>query len=112
MSESGFGVEGPGGDPSPIRDQGHRRPRGRDIAVVLTAVAAHPSLWWTGVAALARLSRRGWWRRPPFLPVPGEAYWNFRLVTAFGGSGVDAVLEGADVVAYLQWCRRTPPHRG
>ena len=88
------------------------RRRGRDVAVVLSTVASHPSLWWAGLAALARLSRRGWWRRPPFLPVPGDAYWDFRLVTAFGGTGREAVLGRDDVLAYLRWCRRTRPRRG
>ena len=88
------------------------RRRAKDIAVVLSAVAPHPSLWWAAVAALGRLARRGWWRRRPFLPVPGDAYWEFRLVTAFGGSGREALLERHDVVAYLQWCRRTHPRRG
>jgi hypothetical protein len=94
--------------------EGGRRPRGlgRDIAVVLSAVVVHPSVWWAGATALARLARRGWWRRPPFLPVPGEAYWAFRLVTAFGGTGEEAVLRGDDVVAFLQWCRRAHPRRG
>ena len=85
---------------------------GRDAAVVAAAVITHPSLWWAGPAALARLSRRGWWRRPPFLPVPGDAYWRFRLITAFGGTGSEARLRGDDVVHYLQWCRRTHPRRG
>ena len=31
-----------------------------------------------------RLRRRGWWWRPPFLPLPDEAYWHFRMVTATG----------------------------
>ena len=98
-------VEGPGRD-------GVRRAFGRDVAVVLPAVIAHPSVWWAAIAAVTRLSRRGWWWRPPFLPVPGEAYWAFRLVTAFGGTAETAVMRGDDVVAYLQWCRRTRPRRG
>jgi len=90
----------------------HLRGLGRDVAIVLPAILAHPSVWWAGISSLLRLARRGWWRRPPFLPVPGEAYWDFRLVTAFGGTGQDAVLKGEDVVAYLQWCRRARPRRG
>jgi hypothetical protein len=85
---------------------------GRDVVTVVSAVAAHPSIWWSALTAVARLSRRRWWRRRPFLPVPGEAYWVFRLVTAFGGTGEDAVVRADDVVAYLRWCRRTQPHRG
>jgi len=80
---------------------------GRHAAVVLQAVVPHPALWWAALGALARLARPGWWRRPPFLPVPGEEYWRFRLVTALGGTGWDEVPSSADVRSYLQWCRRT-----
>jgi hypothetical protein len=85
---------------------------GRDVGLVLSALVAHPSLWWAGMGALARFSRRGWWRRPPFLPVPGESYWKFRLVTAFGGDGSEAALRPEDVVAFLRWCQKTRPRRG
>jgi hypothetical protein len=93
------------------RPHEHRR-IGHDVAVVLPAVLAHPSLWWAGLTAVGRLARTGWWRRPPFIPLPGESYWEFRQVTAFGGSGRASGLDGGDVVAYLQWCRRTRPRRG
>jgi hypothetical protein len=84
-----------------------------DAIVVLGAVVLHPTLWWAALAALVRLARRGWWHRAPFLPVPGEAYWRFRLETAFGGdAGSGEALSRADVVAYLKWCRRTRPGRG
>ena len=85
---------------------------GRDGLVVGRAVAAHPSLWWAAVGALRRLARRGWWRRRPFLPVPGDAYWRFRLVTANGGDGISQSLQPGDVVAYLRWCQRSRPRRG
>ncbi|HEY1652146.1 MAG TPA: hypothetical protein VGG09_09725 [Acidimicrobiales bacterium] len=85
---------------------------GRDGVVVARAVVPHPSLWWAALGALARLARRGWWRRRPFLPVPGDAYWRFRLVTANGGDGVSGSLEPAEVVAYLRWCQRSRPRRG
>jgi hypothetical protein len=89
-----------------------RRRLGPDVRVVLSAVVPRPTLWWAALGALARLSRNGWWRRPPFLPLPGEAYWRFRVVTALGGTGDDAALSADDVVAYLQWCRRARPRRG
>jgi hypothetical protein len=108
---SGVGAESGAGAGAAKSNRQHRG-LGRDVAVVLPAVLAHPSVWWAGVSALVRLARRGWWRRPPFLPVPGEAYWDFRLVTAFGGTGEAAALKGEDVVAYLQWCRRARPRRG
>ena len=99
---------------SGTEDAGATRPGalGRDVAVVLAAVAAHPSIWWAGLVAVGRLARTRWWRRRPFLPLPGEPYWHFRLVTAFGGTGTEQAMTGQDVVAYLRWCRRTHPRRG
>ncbi len=70
------------------------------------AVAAHPSLWVTAVHQAAVLARPGWWRRPPFLPLPAPDYLRFRLETAYGGLG-DRPIEPADLVAYLRWCRAT-----
>ncbi len=84
----------------------------RDAAVVARAVLAHPGLWWAALGAVRRLARRGWWRRAPFVPLPGEAYWRFRLVTAYGGDGDGAELTRADVVSYLRWCQRSRPGRG
>jgi hypothetical protein len=49
------------------------------------------------------LARPGWWRRPPFLPLPDRDYVRFRLQTAYGPSGTPT---GDDLVAYLNWCRQ------
>lgn len=74
---------------------------------VVGAVAARPWLWPTTVVQVFRLARRGWWRRPPFLPLPGEAYMEFRLTTQYGGTEVRAGRRASavDVVDYLTWCR-------
>jgi len=77
------------------------------VAVAVAAVVPHPSLWWTGVRQMRTLARRGWWRRPPFLPVPSSDYLRFRLETAYGGAG-DRAPSPQDVVTYLRWCRRFP----
>jgi hypothetical protein len=84
----------------------------RTARVVLGAVLPHPSLWAAAVGAVLRLARRGWWRRPPFLPLPGQEYWRFRLVTAYGGAGQGDALTPDDVLAYLRWCQRARPGRG
>lgn len=84
----------------------------RDAGVVVKAVLPRPVLWPAALGAVRRLARRGWWYRPPFLPVPGDDYWHFRLVTAYGGHGDPAALTAADVVAYLRWCQRSQPRRG
>ncbi|HEV7862955.1 MAG TPA: hypothetical protein VGR20_09650 [Acidimicrobiia bacterium] len=48
------------------------------------------------------MARPGWWRRPPFLPLPDPDYVRFRLQTAYGPHGTPAA---DDLVAYLNWCR-------
>jgi hypothetical protein len=72
----------------------------------LVVVARHPSLWWIAGRQLARLAPPGWWRRPPFLPLPDRAYLRFRPVTQYGDP--DHVPEPEDLVAYLRWCRTEP----
>jgi hypothetical protein len=98
---------------------------GRDAAVVARAVLPRPGLWITALAAVRRMARRGWWHRAPFVPVPGEAYWRFRLETAYGsgrdvdgvdqrddGGPADEALTTDDVVAFLRWSQRSRPGRG
>jgi hypothetical protein len=70
----------------------------------IAAVARRPSLWPTAVRQVTRLAEPGWWRRPPFLPLPAPAYLRFRLQTAYGGAG-DQALDPGDLVTYLRWCR-------
>ena len=86
--------------------------------MVAKAVLPRPWLWWTAAGALRRMARRGWWRRAPYLPVPGEAYWRFRVTTAYGSGdpagpeGENTGLNAADVVSYLRWCQRSRPGSG
>jgi hypothetical protein len=68
------------------------------------AVIPHPSLWWTGLRQALVLAPSGWWRRPPFLPLPAPDYLRFRMETAYGGAG-DQEPVPADLVTYLRWCR-------
>ena len=68
----------------------------------VAAVLRRPGLWPTALAQLFRLARPGWWRRPPFLPLPDRDYVRFRLQTAYGPHGRPAA---GDLVAYLNWCR-------
>jgi hypothetical protein len=85
---------------------------GHDAVVVFSAVWRRPALWGPTVGAVFRLARRGWWRRAPFLPVPGGSYWRFRLETAYGGQGAADELTREDVVAFLRWCQRSRPRSG
>jgi hypothetical protein len=72
-----------------------------------TAVARHPSLWATGLRQALVLAAPGWWRRPPFLPLPPTGYLRFRVQTAYGGDG-DRAPEPDDLLTYLRWCRSLP----
>jgi hypothetical protein len=75
----------------------------------LVAILARPRLWVVAVRQVLRLARPGWWRRPPFLPLPDPAYLRFRLVTMYGS---DHRPDAADVVPYLEWCRAWPASTG
>ena len=68
------------------------------------AIARRPSLWGVTVRQAHRLARRGWWRRPPFLPIPGGDYMAFRSETQYGAARRPPVP--GDVLNYLAWCRQ------
>jgi hypothetical protein len=69
------------------------------------ALIVHPALWGTALLQLFRLAPTGWWRRWPPVPAPDPDYLRFRLQTAYGDPNREP--EPADVVTYLEWCRRT-----
>jgi hypothetical protein len=71
---------------------------------VVAAVLRRPELWPTALRQAWVLAEPGWWRRPPFLPLPPPDYLRFRLQTAYGGEGTGPVVAD-DLVAYLRWCR-------
>jgi hypothetical protein len=70
------------------------------------AVLRRPGLWGAAVVALLRLVPRGWWRRPPFLPLPDRRWLRFRLTTAYGDP--DRPIDPDDLIAWLRWSRRFP----
>jgi len=73
-------------------------------ARVAIAVVLRPSYWPVSVTVIRRLAPRGWWRRPPFLPVPSSSYARFRMETQYGGESPLPTV--SDVLKYLQWVRR------
>jgi len=68
---------------------------------VARTLARRPRLWVEAARTAAAMARRGWWRRPPFLPLPDKDYLRWRIATAYGTA--DAPVSVADVVAYLEW---------
>ena len=51
-----------------------------------------------------RVRARGWYRRPPFLPLPPAEYVRWRMHTAYGDE--DAVPPAEDVERYARWVGR------
>ena len=70
-------------------------------------LALRPRLWPTAIRQARRMARRGWWRRPPFLPIPDREYVEFRSTTMYGGDG-HAPLRANDVIDWLEWCKQWP----
>lgn len=79
------------------------------VAAATRAVIRHPTLLPAAIGVLTSMARRGWWRRPPFLPRPSAEYVRFRLLTQYGDEDADPTVD--DVVSYLRWRRRWPASR-
>ncbi len=73
-------------------------PRGMGVHIV-----RHPSDGIVVATAAWRLRRRRWWCTPPFLPVPDERYWAFRLATATGSPEGEVSVDEA--IAAARWSR-------
>jgi hypothetical protein len=69
----------------------------------------HPSAVPVVMRAGWRLRARRWWRRPPFLPLPGGSYWHFRMMTATGSAS--ATLSAREVVDAATWSLRQRKER-
>lgn len=75
--------------------------KGISARSMVTHFVRHPAEIPVVARAAWRLRRVGWWRRAPFLPLPGRSYWQFRLATATGSTtGTTTVRE---VVEYAKW---------
>jgi hypothetical protein len=53
------------------------------------------------LGAAWRFRRRGWYKRPPFLPLPAADYMRWRLHTAFGHEAAQPSMD--ELEAYLRW---------
>ena len=47
---------------------------------------------------------RGWWRRPPFLPLPPASYLRWRMETAYGDPA--ALPSDDELDRFLRWASR------
>jgi hypothetical protein len=67
-------------------------------------VALRPRTVGSLIRAAWRFRSRGWWRRPPFLPVPPREYVEWRLHTAYGEEGRDPTAD--EIRRYVRWANR------
>jgi hypothetical protein len=67
--------------------------------------AIRPRLAIDLVRAAWAFRRRGWWRQPPFLPLPDRTYMRWRMYTAYADEL--AVPPADDVVRFARWRRET-----
>jgi hypothetical protein len=75
------------------------------LSLTLTARAlVRPTLAVDLLRVAWRFRSRGWYRRPPFLPIPPTEYVRWRMHTAYGDS--DAVPPAEDVIRYARWVGR------
>lgn len=52
---------------------------------------------------------RGWFRRPPFLPLPSKSYLRWRLDTAYGDPEATPPLD--ELERFLRWAAETRRRR-
>lgn len=81
-----------------------RTTRGLPSARLIGRVAVHPRLILLLLRTGWRFRRRGWWLRPPFLPLPPAEYLDWRLHTAYGDAGAEPEL--GEIERYLRWVLR------
>lgn len=75
------------------------------LALALTVRAlTHPRLAVDLVSLMWALRARGWYRRPPFLPLPPSEYIRWRMQTAYGDEWAVPPID--DVVRFARWRRR------
>ena len=68
---------------------------------VALALFLKPSLWIVSLRQIFRLAEDSWWRKYPFLPLPGRNYMRFRLLTQYGN--LEESLTVRDVLTWLKW---------
>ena len=78
------------------------------LGTILVKAALRPRLLAGLLAAAWRFRARGWWRRPPFLPLPPREYIDWRMHTAYGDEGRGPTA--AEIERYVRWANRM--HRG
>ena len=70
---------------------------------LLGRAVVNPRVAWDLVCLAWAMRRRGWYREPPFLPLPPPEYVRWRMYTAYGDEA--AVPPVDDVLRVARWRR-------
>ncbi|HEY0809047.1 MAG TPA: hypothetical protein VGD49_02755 [Longimicrobiales bacterium] len=71
---------------------------------ILARVLTRPRLIMLLLTTGWRFRRRGWYRHPPFLPLPPANYMRWRMHTAYGDE--QSLPTANELEAYLRWAAR------
>lgn len=71
--------------------------------VLIGRAVLNPRVAWDLTSLAWSMRRRGWFREPPFLPLPPPEYVRWRMYTAYGDEG--AVPPAEDVLRVARWRR-------
>ena len=74
---------------------------GVDVKGLSSYLLRHPARVPAVLRAGWRLRAKDWWRRAPFLPLPDQRYWNFRMMTATGSA--EGRMSAREVVDAAVW---------
>jgi hypothetical protein len=75
---------------------------------IITRALVRPRLLAILLATGWRFRRRGWYRRPPFLPLPPDDYMRWRMHTAYGDERHEPSV--TELETYLRWAARMRKH--
>jgi hypothetical protein len=75
--------------------------RSLELSKLASHLLRHPGDVPPVVRAAWRLRRNSWWKKAPYLPLPGRRYWTFRLSTATGRADGTATVR--EVVEFARW---------
>jgi hypothetical protein len=78
--------------------------KGIDTKGVAKYLVVHPGAIRAVMVAGWRLRTDTWWRTAPFLPIPSDDYWTFRMKTATGSD--EGPMSVLDTVHAAQWTAR------
>mgnify|MGYP006303902427 CR=1 FL=1 len=82
----------------------------RTVMGIARQALGRPRLLAGLIRATWRFRARGWWKRPPFLPLPPREYMDWRMHTAYGDGGRSPRVE--ELHRYVRWANRLYRTRG